>query len=109
MNYQKCLNIGGHYINVELVDGWSTNTNTKCFADMSLQDGKIRIATRTTDGDRVSLSELSERLVHEILEAINEVYVVGLGTERDKEDHVESLAQGLLQVFDDLSIQLIKE
>ncbi len=107
--YPKEIQIGGHTYRIELVEGYHTSDTANYVADSAQGDCLIRVAVQTTTGEPVSTSTLNLRLLHELIEQINVVYVVELGEDSEKENKVERLAQGLLQVLEQLGIHLIKE
>ncbi len=107
--YPETIQIGGHAIKIILIDGNSVTCSAQHYADLYLPKSEIRVTTKCPDGKDRALDYINECLLHELVEAINEIYVVNLGEGSEKENKIDSLAQGLLQIFNQLGIQLIKE
>ena len=102
--YPKEIQFGGHVCSIELTEGVSTRLGDPVDGDSHFHTSRIRIATGTMTGGRKSLSYLTETLYHEFVEHINTAWVIGL-----TEDQVEQLAQGLLQVLNQLGVKPIEE
>lgn len=102
--YPKIIQIGGHTYSVELkpvygLDKMAVNCGLHC-AEYST----IEVATIGEIGIPRSNSRLNQLLWHEIIHAISYVFNSNLS-----EEQTDQVAQGLLQVLEQLGIRLVKE
>lgn len=104
--YPPKITIGGHNYKITLVDGAEVDgiQSDRHVGSCSQTVGQFEIATRTKIGGHKTLEFINTTLLHEIVHAISDIYVVEM-----KEEQVEQIAQGLLQVLEQLDIRLIKD
>lgn len=98
MKLPKTVRVGAHEYDVvyphtfKEVDGY-----------MGLHDGLIRqilIADKDFCGNKRKLTDIQKTFLHEVLHAVDTVYLKGrIGEEGDEEKIIDSLAEGLLQVL----------
>jgi hypothetical protein len=100
MKLPKTIRVGAHEYEVtyphrfQEVDGY-----------LGLHDGNIRrimIAEVDWCGNERKAPDIMKTFIHEILHAVDNVYLKGrIGEEGDEEKIIDSLAEGLLQVLTD--------
>lgn len=105
LNIPKTIRVGAHTYEVEYpyvfreVDGY-----------LGLHDTfqrRILLADKDFAGNLRAHSDVYKTLIHEIIHAVDAVYLKGrLGEEGDEEKIVDALAEGLLQVL--LDCKLLK-
>ncbi len=87
------IQIGGHYFSVVVDEGLSSDGNRA-----KVDYRRLVISIHPNRKDSIK----SEAIIHEVLHAINTVY---LNNQIDSEDIIEPLAEGLWQVFEQLGIE----
>jgi hypothetical protein len=104
LKYPESIQVGGHTFRITLRDSYTIKDNDDASGRENRSLEIIEICTKSSEGESCSLNRLNEIAWHEILHAISGVYGAKLC-----EEQTEQVSQGLLQVFNQLGIQLIKE
>lgn len=102
--YPDTIQIGGHEYKIEFQPIASTSHDSSWVGDHFGRQCKITVATNTAKGEPNALSYIEQTFIHELLHAINTVY----NNDRCDEASIELLAQGLLQVLNQLDLHLVK-
>ena len=91
------IKVGGHNYRVILNYEFKNN---KLLGECSPTCEELRIASHSSNGDILPRSMIEAIFLHELLHAIDYVY----NSESLKEKEVDSLAEGIFQVFNDAKL-----
>ncbi len=103
-DYPKEIQIGGLHYKIELVDGYCVEDSTDWEGSHHQTGETLQVALKSKSGIPKSIRSVNVILYHELLHAFNEIWQIGI-----EEKQIEQIAQGLLQVLEQLDIHFIKE
>ena len=95
MKIPKTLKIGAHTFKILYPYQFKERSDVYGTCNVSL--GEIRISDTDGNDRKLTSTQIGQSLFHEILHAINDIYV---GSKLDERD-IEGFSQGLFQVLND--------